>query len=493
MSMPAANLPTKTTLADLLQGMADAPQLPLCGIASDSRKVRDGYLFLALPGIASHGLDYLAKAIENGAVAAAYDAPSGPVDNDLPIPLLRIDGLALEVGEIANRWYGSPSMALDVVGVTGTNGKTTVAWLIAECLNRLDRRAAYAGTLGTGIGALTSGADLTTPAAVELHGKLAEFVADGASHAVLEVSSHALSQSRVDGIRFASALFTNLSRDHLDYHGDMRRYFESKMTLFTDCRPARSIIDVDTPYGQRLVKRCKGDVVEVSVAENCSGIARAHLTATEVAVNRDGCSVAVDGSWGRARFELPLVGRFNVSNALAVLGYLLSDGVSIEDATAALAAVAAPPGRMQRVPGSNVFIDYAHTPDALALALQALHEHCRGQLWCVFGCGGERDRGKRPLMGKAARQFADRVVLTSDNPRSEDPTAIIADILEGTGKTATVIEDRAAAIEWAVNAAAAGDAVLIAGKGHESYQLIGDRRIEFSDLDVATAAVRAKS
>ena len=492
MSVPAMHMNSSPTLSELLHGIADAPDLQVCGIASDSRRLDSGFLFLACDGISSHGLDYLSDARAAGVCAVAWDSSTASAPADIGVPMIAVENLAAHLGEIANRYYGNPSSRLKTVGVTGTNGKTTVAWMIAQCLHHLDDRCAYLGTLGFGIDELQGAEGMTTPAAVELQGHLADFTEQGATHAAIEVSSHALSQKRVDGVQFDAVLFTNLTRDHLDYHGDMQRYFESKALLFLEHSANHRIINLDSDFGTELAARCGQDVVTVSTHFDRVANGRRFVFVCSVVANQNGSDVSITSSWGDGKFTLPLPGDFNVANAVIVLAYLLTTGVSLEQACDVLQFVDAPPGRMQQVSttGSTIYVDYAHTPDAIEAALRALRPHCRGKLWCVFGCGGDRDTGKRPLMGKLAERLADRVVITTDNPRHEDPQQIIDEILTGFSKAdqATVIEDRAAAIAWAIANAGPTDVVLIAGKGHEDYQEVGSERHAFSDYALAVAA-----
>lgn len=496
MSMPAEHMTTAPTLADLLQDFAAAPATPVHGIASDSRQLQRGDLFLAVQGMGSHGLDYLAQARDAGVCAVAWDASTGSEPADIGVPMIAVTDLAEKLGDIANRFYGRPSEHLDVIGVTGTNGKTTVAWMIAQAAEILGERCAYLGTLGYGIDEVQGAEGMTTPAAVELHGRLAEFVDQGAAQAAIEVSSHALSQGRVDGVRFATALFTNLTRDHLDYHADMREYFESKSRLFLDCEPRERVINLDSEYGTQLASMCGPDVVTVSTQFDRAVDGGPHVFVRAVAATEQGSDISFASSWGDGRFTLPLPGDFNVANAVLVLALLLNKGVSLDAACDVMSQLSAPPGRMQRVAmdGPAVYIDYAHTPDALESAMRALRPHCRGKLWCVFGCGGDRDAGKRPQMGSAAETQGDHVVVTTDNPRSEDAAAIIGDIVAGVSQPdkITVIEDRAAAIAWAIENAAENDLVLVAGKGHENYQEVAGQRIRFSDYAIAESALAAR-
>ena len=498
MSMPAHQLNPSMTIATLLRGFAEAPDIAISGIASDTGDVREGYLFLACRGERSHGLDYARQAVEAGAAAVAYDASTARNVPDVGAPLVPVDALRSRLGDIANRFYDYPSRSLRVLAVTGTNGKTTVAWLLAQCLQRLGKACGYAGTLGYGVDELSGGEGMTTPDVVELHRRLGLFRDAGAAYAAVEVSSHALAQDRIDGAVIDTALFTNLSRDHLDYHGDMEAYGEAKASLFLDAEPSRRIVNVDSDFGLALARRCGDDVITVATDAARVDSGSTHVVLQAVRATAQGFDVSITSSWGNGDFHLPLHGEFNVANAALVLALLLSEGVAVDDASAVLSVVSAPPGRLQRVEaeaGPDVFVDYAHTPDAVESALRALRQHCGGELWCVFGCGGDRDAGKRPLMARAVERNADRIVVTNDNPRGEDPGRIIAAILEGLADpaSATVIEDRGAAIAWAISGACDADVVLLAGKGHENYQLIGGERRDFSDYGAAAASLAARA
>jgi UDP-N-acetylmuramoyl-L-alanyl-D-glutamate--2,6-diaminopimelate ligase len=497
MNMPAEDLSSNVTLDRLLQGLADAPAIPVAGIASDSRGLGKGDLFIALQGRNSHGLDYLDHAIKAGVAAVIWD-PGTADARSTGVPMVAVPGLAMHVGTIANRFFDTPSKRIKVLGVTGTNGKTTVAYLITQCLQAMGEKCAYIGTLGSGIEEISDNGDMTTPACVDLHRRLAGFAAEGASHAALEVSSHALEQERVDGVHFDTAIFTNLSRDHIDYHGSMRAYGETKARLFLDYDVRHRIVSLDTDFGQELAERCGPNVVTVSTRFDRVANGRPYVFVRAVVATGSGSRVSVMSSWGAGEFQLPLPGEFNVANAVDVLSTLLVRDVPMARACELLSGVSAPPGRMQRVRTDSeerlpaVYVDYAHTPASLEAALRALRKHCRGELWCIFGCGGDRDRGKRSLMGKIAARYSDHPVVTNDNPRFEDPRQIIAGIREGMGEDAHVIEDRSAAIAHAISEAANTDVVLIAGKGHEQYQLIGDQRLRFSDYDVAQANMQAR-
>jgi UDP-N-acetylmuramoyl-L-alanyl-D-glutamate--2,6-diaminopimelate ligase len=499
MSMPAEITSDEPTLAELLQGIAVAPPVAVAGIETDSRRVNAGDVFLACHGQQSHGLDYVEQALARKAAAVVWDPAGGrSFESHADVISVAVSGLGTYLGTIANRWFASPSHSVRVSGVTGTNGKTTVAYLIAQCLQMLGRPCAYQGTLGSGIGELTEGGGLTTPDCIEIHRRLAGFRDSGARYAAIEVSSHGLTQGRVDGVRFDAAIFTNLSRDHIDYHGNMDAYGATKARLFVEHEPALRIIGIDSTYGRKLAQQFDNDTIVVaSNFDNDAGGQRFLFAAQEQA-SSNGSLLEIRSSWGNGRCALPLPGAFNIANAAEVLALLLSYDVAFADAILLMSSVSAPPGRLQRVPGDpgtkgpHVFVDYAHTPGALQAVLAALRPHCEGELWCVFGCGGDRDRGKRPLMGEVVEQLADVPLITNDNPRSEMPADIIRDVRAGMARDCIVIEDRAAAIAHAIAAAAADDIVLIAGKGHEDYQIIGERRLEFSDFKVALANLRAR-
>lgn len=497
MSMPAERLSPDITLDRLLEGLAAAPSIVVHGLSSDSRRLAEGDVFLACQGKTSHGLEYLEQAIAAGVAAVVWDASTGKAPA-ADIPLVAVEGLAANLGTIANRYFDTPSERISVLGVTGTNGKTTVAYLLMQCLHSLGHECAYIGTLGSGIERISGSGAMTTPACVDLHRELADFAAAGAACAALEVSSHAIEQNRIDGVRFDTAIFTNLSRDHIDYHGSMRAYGETKARLFLDHDIDNRIVSLDSEFGQELAARCESGAVTVSTRFDRVANGHPFVFVRAVVATEGGSKVAVTSSWGEGEFLLPLPGDFNVANALAVLAALLSRDVTMRDACAALGRVAAPPGRMQRVQVDStgampaVYVDYAHTPASLEGALRALRRHCKGELWCVFGCGGDRDRGKRAQMGRIAQRLADHAVVTNDNPRSESPADIIADILQGMNDDTVVIEDRGAAIANAISSASDDDVVLIAGKGHEDYQVIGTQHTRFSDYDVARANLRSR-
>ena len=495
MSMPAEIFTSGIGLDQLLRGMADAPAVIPGGISTDSRTLKKGDVFLACQGATSHGIEFLEQAIAAEVAAIVWDSATAiDIDPELiPIAAIPVEGLAGYIGTIANRWFDTPSRSVRIAAVTGTNGKTTVAYLIAKCLQLLDRKCGYIGTLGSGVDKITGAGGMTTPACVELNTTLAGFRDRNVQHAAIEVSSHALQQKRVDGLYFDAAIFTNLSRDHIDYHGDMQAYGEVKARLFLDNDINNRIVCIDSDFGMQLATRCSSNVVSVSTKLDRKSSSIPFVSVCDVVTDAAGSKISLESSWGPAEIHLQLPGEFNVANAAEVFALLLSWDIPLDDASAVLGQVTAPPGRMELVkPGQHqqlpaVYIDYSHTPASLDAALSALRLHCRGKLWCVFGCGGDRDRGKRPLMGKMVMRLADHAIVTNDNPRSEAPAQIIADITTGMGSDAVVIEDRRAAIAHAVSAAGNDDIVLIAGKGHENYQIIGEQRHVFSDLETAEA------
>jgi UDP-N-acetylmuramoyl-L-alanyl-D-glutamate--2,6-diaminopimelate ligase len=481
----------------LLDGIATVKvdSVRILDLTLDSRAVRPGSLFLALPGRTAHGLKFFAEAAARGASAVLWD-PEGvdaatldAASADVPFAA-PVTGLKHVIGRLADRFFGWPSSHLRIVGITGTNGKTTCAYLLAQCLERLGSPAAYMGTIGWGrVGALED-ATHTTPDVVTLHRQLARLRAAGVRDVAMEVSSHALDQGRVDGVRFHSAAFTNLTRDHLDYHGSMEAYGAAKARLFEFADLRHVIVNVGDAFGRNYAMRHTGRVPLTAVwaGGGASGwFASRTLCAEDVKLDLHGMSMTLGGSLGTQHVATKLLGLFNAENSLIVLACLTALEVPLADAAAALAACTAPPGRMELIESRGggkptAVIDYAHTPDALAKALGAVRQHCRGELWCVFGCGGDRDPGKRPLMGAVADELADRIIVTDDNPRSESAEAITRDILAGIrAHEARVIHDRAEAIASALHDAAVSDMVLIAGKGHENYQIAGDTRRAFSD------------
>jgi len=474
----------------LLDGLAAAPALEIAGLALDSRAVGPGDAFIALKGGSRHGLDHAGEAAARGARVVLFDPGEGRTPAaGAAMPHVAVRELRDRLGGIADRFYGAPSSRLAVAGVTGTNGKTTCAWLLAGAVTRLARRGAYLGTLGAGFPPAVESGALTTPDVITLHRQLRALADAGATHVAMEVSSHALDQGRVDGVRMRVAGFCNLSRDHLDYHGTMERYEAAKQRLFRLPGLEHAVINVGDAAGARIAAALAGGVALTAVAIGGLRPAAARFVHVRRAMpGAAGLELELDGHFGGRRLRSRLVGGFNAENLAVTLGMLLAWDFGVDDAIAALADCTAPPGRMETwrlANGALAVVDYAHTPDALAQALTALRQHARGRLMVVFGCGGERDPGKRPLMGEAAQRLADAVIVTDDNPRGEDPERIVAMILAGmrAPEQARVQRDRAAAIATALAEARPGDAVLVAGKGHETYQQVGQERRPFSDRD----------
>jgi UDP-N-acetylmuramoyl-L-alanyl-D-glutamate--2,6-diaminopimelate ligase len=488
------------SLSTLLRGMAvPARDQEISDLVQDSREVRPGAAFIACPGRRTHGIEHVAGAVQRGAVAVIWQPAEGIELPPLPehVVVVPVPSLSAKAGEIAARFFGEPSRALDVVAVTGTNGKTTTAYLLAQAAEALGRRAAYLGTLGFGRPGALDHAGLTTPDVVSVQRRLAEARDAGARAVGMEVSSHALDQGRIDAVHVDTAVFTNLSRDHLDYHGTMEAYRETKAKLFQRPGLRRAVINLRDAFGNELAGRLDAGVEAVFFSTANDIIlprAGGWIRLPELRATTLGLTLHVESSWGGGTLRSPLVGEFNAENLLAVLGVLLGWGVPLQKALMALAGCVAPPGRMESFGGGAqplVLVDYAHSPDALAKALSAAREHVRGRLFCVFGCGGDRDPGKRPLMGAIAESLADAVIVTDDNPRTESSPQIIEQILDGMREpgAAQVVPDRSAAIHQAVADAEAGDVVLVAGKGHEDYQIIGTETRAFSDRRVALDAL----
>ncbi len=484
----------------LMKGMnVEAPALMVTDITAHSGRSVPGGLFLAYAGDHHHGLEFIDEAVAANVAAVAWEPSPRVAPPQLPDTVvgIAVPDLRDRIGTIANRFFAQPSAALTVTGITGTNGKTTTAWLVAEALNRLGRKGAYMGTLGHGVAPALTPSALTTPGCIAVHRRLRAMVDAGATDAIMEVSSHGLDQGRIDGVRFRTAVLTNLSRDHLDYHGTLEAYGEAKARLFLETGIETAVLNVGDAFARALLGRLPASVrtVTVAVTNESPAALSSDLTAELLGSGPDGLRLALSGRFGQAELKSPLWGRFNVENIVVATGILLAQEFSLAQAVTALAGCIAPPGRMQiveQVPGQPiVVVDYAHTPDALNKALEAVKEHCRGQLWCVFGCGGNRDQGKRSKMGAVAAAMADRTIVTDDNPRDEDPGAIIREIVAGTGNAAVaeVVPDRGAAIHAAVEQAGADDVVLIAGKGSETVQIIRGQAHEFSDLMVARAAL----
>ena len=469
------------TLRDLIG--EGAPDVEVSGLAYSSRAVTPGTLFFCVPGFKADGHDFAADAVERGAVGLVVERPLG-----LGVPEVRVDDVRAATAEIAARFYGDPTGDLDVVGITGTNGKTTTTFLVRSILEAAGVRCGLLGTVASIVGGRREEVERTTPEAIDLQATFRRMLDSGDAACAIEVSSHALQLHRVDGIRFACRVFTNLTQDHLDFHPTMEDYFAAKRMLF-DRPGGPAIVNADDGYGRRLAEDLD-DAITFGIDS-----ADATYRATDVGFDTVRSTFTLSAPDGEARVEMPLPGLFNVSNALAAIASARVLGVPLDTAVAALAAAERVPGRFEPVDegqGFAVLVDYAHTPDSLENVLRAARDITRGRLHVVFGAGGDRDASKRPLMGRAASEVADRVVVTSDNPRSEDPEAIVDQVLSGTSGDAEREVDRRRAIQLAVESARDGDVVVIAGKGHEQGQeFAGGRKEPFDDVTVAREALRS--
>ncbi|OOF65493.1 UDP-N-acetylmuramoyl-L-alanyl-D-glutamate--2,6-diaminopimelate ligase [Rodentibacter sp. Ppn85] len=480
-----------------LTALFNLPSLPkdieINELVLDSRKVKTSDLFVAVKGHQVDATCFIEQAILTG--ASAVVAETGSADMHLGIvykqqkPVIYYYNLSANLSEIADKFYDSPSKKLTLVGVTGTNGKTTVSQLLAQWVKYLGHKPAVMGTIGNGLLGQIVEAKNTTGSAVEIQSSLASFVNAGADFAAIEVSSHGLVQHRVEALDFNVAIFTNLSRDHLDYHGTMEDYTQAKKRFFFDLFPDLQILNADDPIGAEWLKSLPNGIA-VSCDANFQSNSKQWLKAVSARFTREGTIIDFTSSWGNGTLNSPLIGAFNVSNLLLAMAALLALGYSLESLIDSVSTLRGVRGRMEMIKVEEkpaVIVDYAHTPDALEKALVAAREHCNGKLWCIFGCGGDRDRGKRPLMAKVAEQFADMVIVTTDNPRTEEPDKIEADIISGFSNMdkVGVISDRAQAIEFAIQGAQKNDLILIAGKGHEDYQIVGSEILHFSDQETA--------
>jgi len=463
------------------------------GIAYDSRKVEPGYVFVAIEGFRTDGHLFAGEALEKGAAALVV---SKPVAVPGEVPLVRVPDTRLALALLAARFYGYPGHRLKLTGVTGTNGKTTTTYLLRAVYRRAGARVGLIGTVANWIGERKIPVTHTTPESLDLQKILAEMAGAGVDTVVMEVSSHALALKRVAGCRFDTAVFTNLTQDHLDFHKDMQDYLGAKKILFEEAERV-AVINGDDPAAPELRKACRGGVrvVTYGIRE------KADVTAEKIDVHRKGTSFLARTPWGEAALNLKLTGSFNVYNSLAALAAGGAAGIPLAAMAAALEEVAGVPGRFELVDRGQDFtvvVDYAHTPDGLENLLRTARQICTGRLVAVFGCGGDRDRTKRPLMGEIAARGSDLPVVTSDNPRTEDPLKIIADIEEGVRKVRrpgdyVVLPDRRQAIRYAIGSASAGDVVVIAGKGHEDYQIIGTEKFPFDDREEAARALEERA
>ncbi len=484
------------SLAELLPDVDVPRDIVVRGLTLDSRAVQAGDAFVAIAGFGAHGLNFAGQAKEKGASAILFEPPV-PEGLEAPKGAIAVPGLRARMGALADRFHASPSQDMKMVGVTGTNGKTSTVQLLAQAWHLRGTRCATVGTLGAGMYGEVVPTGFTTPLVLQMHALLAQFRDAGAKAVAMEVSSHALDQGRVDAVHFDVGVFTNLTRDHLDYHGDMVRYGAAKALLFSRPDLKSAVINLDDEYGRQLFGNLPHGVQRVGLSSR--GQAGAEVSADQLRLDGSGISFdLVIGSESNP-VQSRLLGRFNVDNLLAVAGTLYALGDAPADVARTLSRLMPIHGRMNRLGGDEkaplVVIDYAHTPDALEQALSSLRDHVHGRLVCVFGCGGERDTGKRPQMAAIAERLADVVVVTDDNPRGEDGDRIVADILAGFTRPqdVTVLRDRGAAIAHAIAQAGNDDIVLVAGKGHEPYQEIHGVRHPFDDTAVARQALEARA
>ncbi|MCZ6501777.1 MAG: UDP-N-acetylmuramoyl-L-alanyl-D-glutamate--2,6-diaminopimelate ligase [Gammaproteobacteria bacterium] len=493
-------------LNDLLPDQHDLPKLVIQGITDDSRMVEQGDLFIAVPGMTVDGRDFIKDVEARNAAGVLCESPAPQVE--ISIPVVAIENLKTRTGDIAGRYYGNPSSQLLVVAITGTNGKTSCSHFVSQGLSIMGARCGVIGTMGYGTLTDTNGdlasnehpwslkttspaAGLTTPGPINLQKHLAYLVNDSCTAVALEASSHGLEQGRLNGTQIDVAVFTNMTRDHLDYHKDFEGYQKSKQKLFAWEGLKTAIVNRDDEFGQKLCQSIS-DGVEV-FSTSISG-SEADIYCRDIHLDNDGLSFGVSSPWGEATIKSPLMGRFNAHNLLSTLAVLGSQGYAFDETIRAISNIGMVKGRMEVIRNAyqpTVVIDYAHTPDALEKALQATREHCGGELWCVFGCGGDRDKGKRPQMGEIASQVASHVMITDDNPRSESSMVIANDIFKGVvpGADVEIETNRRAAIWKVLSKADPGDVVLIAGKGHEEYQEVLGKKLAFSDHEVVRGFV----
>ena len=497
----------------LLEGFIDDDLIDQCrgisinAIVQDNRKARSGNLFIAHQGYNTHGLLYAQDAVAKGVTVVLWD---GDLENrneildsiSNKVLCIQCNDLKYKVGPIASRYYEQPSLSLNVVGVTGTDGKTSIAHFLAQCLDAYDVHCGVLGTLGNGFINDLHPTGLTTVDALLVQKTLSDIQQAGAKHVVMEVSSHGLDQGRVNGVAFTTAVLSNMATDHLDYHGTVDNYAAAKRRLFYTPGLSSAVINLDDEFGRKLAKEVRENVSVwgYSLEKDMSrykDYADYFVSAQEIKPFERGTHLSVVTPKGEGCFDIPLLGRFNVSNALAVLSTLLISQVSLENAISSLAAVRSVDGRVEIIAEDNkpvVVVDYAHTEQGLAAVSRSMRDHFQGEVWCVFGCGGDRDRSKRPLMAKAAEDFADKIIVTTDNPRHEDPQAVIDEVLAGFSSLDNVeaILDRRQAIDVAISNAQPGDVVLLAGKGHETSQIVGDVHIAFDDRRVAREFLAAR-
>ena len=508
MMMPESEIAGKS-LVELLKGYVTSEpvaDIEIIDITSNSRTVGQGCLFIALRGINSQGIDFAKDAVKSGAVAVMYDAQDeycvrrvALLSKQVATHWIGIEGLDRVNGEVVSRFYGDPGRYLKIIGITGTDGKTSVTHLIAQALVQLGKKVASIGTLGYGIGIELDPASHTTPDAVTLQSYLHQFHQQKCDYVIMEVSSHALQQYRVSGCQFDIAVLTNLGRDHLDYHQDMDQYASAKGRLFREFDLSARVINTDDEFGRQLSHEFKsGGMIRYSASPSAKkGDAEVYLLNSKVTAQ--GLEVHVATPIGEIHASTALMGAFNIDNILACISSLVASGLELPQIQWAVTGLQPIPGRMEKFSGGSnratAVIDFAHTEQALRACLTTSRDYTSGQLWCVFGCGGDRDQGKRQGMGRAAEELADRIIITDDNPRTEDPQQIVSEIQKGLmhPDKACVLHNRQAAIEYALTEAKIGDLVVIAGKGHEAEQIIGHQRFPFSDRQVVERFMQANT
>ena len=488
------------SLAKLFSGLiqleTSVANTMITGLSLDSRYLNAGDLFFAIQGLREHGLKYSDLVISKGAAAIAWEPTGKFVDKTFPntIPCFPVPDLPRYISHVAQRFYHNPSKRLKVIGVTGTDGKTSVSHFIAQALSNLNIGCGVIGTLGYGAYPNLEDASHTTPDALRVQNLLYQFSQENLPFTVIEASSHGLKQGRLDGVEFDTAVFTNLGRDHMDYHASIHEYGESKKLLFSTSELRNAVVNVDDDFGKKISEEfCKKlNLVAYSI-DNQEPKFENYIFAKEIIAEKNKTTIKVCSSWGDADLQTTLYGRFNVGNLLAVMGVLLVSGYLFEDVIRVLSSLQTVPGRMDLInkdhDSPTVVIDYAHTPQALENALKVLREQSSGKLWCVFGCGGDRDKGKRVLMARVVEEHADFAVITDDNPRSEDASQITQDIVNGFLRLEdySLIHDRNEAIKYAIHHAAKEDTILIAGKGHETVQIINNNKFPFDDKKIAAS------
>ncbi|HWV14090.1 MAG TPA: UDP-N-acetylmuramoyl-L-alanyl-D-glutamate--2,6-diaminopimelate ligase [Cellvibrio sp.] len=511
--MPHQLRPITCALQELLPQVAlhAAAHIDVSGICLDSRKLVAGDIFVALVGEKIDGRQFMAAAVDAGATAILVEAHKQWQDIQWvgAVPVIALDNLSQQLSEIAGRFYQHPSQHCRLIGVTGTNGKTTCSLLISQLAALLQKRAGVVGTLGFGLldstlmaplaqqVASVQSTGLTTPDPITLQKILAELVDQKAATVAIEVSSHSLVLGRVAALQFDTAIFTNLTQDHLDFHGDFTRYGKAKEQLLAMPKLRCAIVNGDDAWAKLLLQKIPEGVEAICFSLQDPA---ADVYLSNIRLTASGAQARLYSPWGEADLLSPFIGRFNLSNLLAVIASLCAGGFSLQEVVALVPQLQAAPGRMQPVvldasqQDVQVIVDFAHSPDALENTLLAIREHTQGRVWSVFGCGGDRDKTKRPLMGRVAEKHSDYLIVTNDNPRTEDPSAIAADIIRGLHNPngCLVIADRAKAIDFAVQQAKAGDVILIAGKGHEDYQIFADQTLPFSDIRQARLALQRR-